>query len=110
MTYHCRIKKGDGTYHYFWNGPLNWYKEKILIPLLNGQIVVLTMEGEDMIINMRSILEVQLYKTKEKLIVSVDKQSISKIIEEKSFNQYNCTNEILNEVRLELMTNQSKSL
>ncbi len=109
MHYHSKLKKGDGKYHYFFNGGLDWYKKTLLIPLFNGQIIVLKLEGKEVIVNMRSILEVELYKTKE-LLEPVGDRSIIQLMNEKSFDKFNCTKEILNEVKQELVTNESKSL
>jgi len=109
MLYHCKIILSHGAPHYYWNGGIEWYKENLVIPLFNGQIVTLSKAGKQTILNTRSISELYLYKTKEKLIPTADKSVIDQM-NVSSFEQYNCTEEILNEIKETLVSNESKSL
>lgn len=110
MNYHCKIIKGDGNERYFWNGGLDWYKENIIIPMFNRQIVVLKLPNfGERVMNMGSILELILYKTKNE-IRSTDDKSITQQMKEVSFNDNNCTQEVLNEVKEELASKNTKSI
>ena len=106
MNYHAKIILGNGEEILWKNGGLNWYKENIIIPLFNGQVVTMDdYHKKTRLINMRSVSEVSLYKTSKK--ISGTLRDELKIVD---FEKNNCTSEILNEVRKEQSSNESKSL
>ncbi|MCG9711837.1 hypothetical protein L1D29_03260 [Shewanella insulae] len=111
MNYHAIIKNGDGKKQFYRNGHLSWYKENIIVPLFNNQVVVLHDwggAGREAVVNMSSVMEVTLFKTEEKL--EGEWKDISSTILDDSFQKYNCTNEVLNEVKSELSSEGAKSL
>jgi hypothetical protein len=105
MTYHAKIVLGNGKEIFWKNGSLNWYKENIIIPVFNGQVVTLDYWGKTRIINMRSVSEVSLYKTKNKI-----EGTLRDELQLADFETNNCTKEILNKVRKEQSSDESKSL
>ena len=111
MHYHARIKTGDGKYQNYSNGSLDWYIKNIIVPMLNGQVVVVhDWQGkEQSVVNMRSILGLELFRTDEKLKYS-DQSERNKMLSSNSFQKNNCTKEILNEVRQQFSSSNAKSL
>ena len=105
MNYHARIILSNGQEFLWQNGGLIWYKRNVIIPMFNGQIITIVYQGKSRIVNMKSVSEVYLYKTKDK----IDGLLRTKL-EGKEFEENNCTEEILNEVRSELSSKESKSL
>lgn len=105
MHFHTKIILGSGEKIFWQNGSLSWFKRYIIIPLFNGQIVAIKYGGISRILNMKNVSEVYLYKTKEKITGYLEEE-----LEKESFEEYNCTEEILNQVRKELSSNESKSL
>lgn len=111
MQYHAIIKTGEGEYQHYSNGSLDWYRKNIIVPMFNGQVVVLhEWKGkDDAVVNMRSILEIELFKTSDK-IKDDNESERDKFMMSAEFQKHNCTKEILDEVRTSISSNASKSL
>ena len=63
MFYHAKIILGNGQEIFWQDGGLGWYKENVIIPIFNGQVVTIKYMGKTRILNMKSVSEVYLYRT-----------------------------------------------
>jgi hypothetical protein len=107
MKYHAIIEYGKK--HYFWN----WAKESIinevLIPFINGQVILISIGGGKKLLNLRNASRLTLYCTSASLVVK-DNKSIINQMEEGSFSKNDCTEKIIQEAKLELTSEQTYSL
>ncbi len=109
MRYHIKIEYDKGN-HYWWNYGKEGIINELLLPFVNGHIVLISMDsGKKGILNMKSISRMTVYRTKEALKATDDK-SIYDQINDKSFSKNNCTEDIIKEARLLMTSSQSMSL
>jgi nucleoside 2-deoxyribosyltransferase len=109
MHYHLRLVLADGQKIYKVDGGLDWYKENILIPLFNKQTVLLTYRKSEFIISMSSVCRLYFFKTDFELFGKNEKE-LSDLFDSPDFIKHNCTKEILNLIKVENSSTQSKSL
>lgn len=107
MKYHAKIEYSDT--HYYWNHSKENIISKLLIPFINGQVVLISSGGRKKLLNLRSVSRVTLYKTTESLTVTEEKSIITQM-DETSFNDNECTEELIKESKLDLASQQSLSL
>lgn len=98
MRYHAKLDYGAKS-RYYWN----WKKEKIItkliIPFVNGQVIVIKQDDCNRILNMRNVSMLTIYKTKNKIKrTEAGKRPVE--FDDKNFEIENqCTKELLDEVR-----------
>jgi hypothetical protein len=107
MKYHAKVEYAEK--HYYWN----WTKENIidslLIPFINGQVVLANNYDSKILLNLKNVSKIAFYRTKEKLEATSDK-SIIEQMEETHFIDNECTEKLIQETRLNLSSPQSLSL
>ena len=108
MKYHAKIEYGDDT-HYWWN----YGKEKIIssliIPFINGQVVLVQANGLKTLFNMRNVTALTIYKTDNNIERSPS-GSVPSEFHTPDFNEHACTEEILDEVKASLSSASFSSL
>src|SRR5689334_6573022 len=105
MKYHVMIEYTK--YHFWWNFDKEEVISKLLIPFINGQVVLIKSSKGQRLLNLKSVSRLSVYKTKNSL-VAIENKSVSKQMLQKSFEQYECTKEIIEETKLELASQQSQ--
>jgi hypothetical protein len=98
MHYHARIKFGK-EFHYWWNLSKHSLIERVLVPFVNGQVVVVDYYERKMILNTKASSLLNVYKTENPL----EGRGIGKApfdFLDKGFKQYDCTEEIIEQVKL----------
>ena len=106
MKYHAKLFIGLSEIRYWCDYPKEGIIDELLIPFINGQVIYSI--GVKGILNLRNVTKIQIYRTKEALLKSGEKQA--KQMREKEFEKYDCTKEILNEVKIGLSTPNTTSL
>jgi nucleoside 2-deoxyribosyltransferase len=109
MQYHAILNYSDKN-HFWYNHSKETIIDKVLVPFINGQIVPITY-GENLkkLLNMKNTTFLSVYSTENKLIKMTD-NSIVKQMKAEDFKQYDCTEEILNEVKGEISAYPSRSI
>lgn len=97
MYYHAKIEH-SGNSHFWWNMPKEEIVNALLIPFVNGQVVVVTRSGQRSILNMKNVTYVTFYKTSEKLHKS-DGRRVPEDFKSAEFQQNECTDELIEEVK-----------
>ena len=95
--------------HYWGNYSKEAIIAKILIPFINGHVVLVDHGDTKKILNMKSVSRLTIFKTKKALEHKKDKSIINQIADEK-FVKYACTEEIINEAKLLTSAEASSSL
>jgi len=107
MKYHAKLNYSKD--HFWWNHTKEDIISKLLIPFINGQVVLITQGGKKKLLNLKTVSVINIYRTEKNLIPKVG-DSITKQINEASFEKNECTEELIKEVKLDLASIQSLSL
>lgn len=97
MKFHARLQY-ESQSHYFHNFSKDSLIEEVILPFVNGQIIKLKTREGPKLFNMKSANLLKVYKTKEAIKATDDKSIVDKMKEE-SFNQHDCTYELLAEIQ-----------
>lgn len=97
MKYHARLEYAEKS-HVYWNFSENGIMERLVLPFINGQVVILKTDKQEKIFNMKNATFLKIYKTQENIEPTSD-QSVSKIITSKDFAKNDCTSEFLQKVK-----------
>lgn len=81
----------------------------MLIPFINGQVILTPFGGKKKLLNLRNVSRVTLFKTSEVLKPTEDK-SVPNQIDDTDFLEHDCTEEILKEAKLDLASPSALSL
>lgn len=108
MKYHAILCFSDKK-HFWWNHSKEKIIDNVLVPFINGQVVPITQDGKKILLNMKNTTSLSIYKT-ENLLKKLENNSIQKQIFNEDFEQYDCTVEILNEVKVEISSHPSRSI
>ncbi|MFC7514578.1 hypothetical protein ACFQUU_06140 [Herbaspirillum sp. GCM10030257] len=96
MKYHARIEYS--SFYTFYNYSEEAIINDVVVPFVNGQVVLLNTKHGPKLFNMKNATFVKIYKTKVALKATEDKSIIEQIKEE-SFAEYDCTAEVLGKVQ-----------
>jgi hypothetical protein len=108
MHYHARIKFSK-EFHYWWNLSKETLIEKVLVPFVNGQVVVVQSQERKTILNTKAATLLNVYKTENPLKGrGVGKAPFDFL--EKGFKQYDCTEEIIEQVKLARAVSAAQSI
>lgn len=109
MTYYHGQIEFWGGYHYFFNSTKEEIIEQLLIPFVNGHVIIINSGGIKKVLNLKSVSRLAVYKTKLELTDSFSKTIIEQI-EDPQFEENACTEEIINEAKILSFTDSSSSL
>jgi hypothetical protein len=107
MKYHAKIEYAES--HYYWNHSKEKMINNLLIPFINGQVVLISSGARKKLLNLKNVSRVTLYKTSENLTATEEKSIIDQI-DDTSFYDNECTEELIKESKLDLASQQSLSL
>lgn len=97
MKYHAKLEYGQSS-HYWWNHSEESISEKLVLPFINGQVIMLKSKDVDRLFNMKNATFLRIYKTENSLSATESKSVIDQI-DENEFQQNDCTAEFLNKVK-----------
>jgi hypothetical protein len=107
MKYHVVLEYSKE--HFWWN----YNKEKIianlLVPFINGQVVLITEKPGKKLLNLKSASKITIYET-EGSLVAKNGISITDQIKADEFQKNECTERLIKEAKLDLASSQSLSL
>lgn len=106
MKYHAKLFLGNNEVRYWSDFTKDGITDRLLIPFINGQVVY--SKGMNGILNLRNVTKIQIYRTKDKLRKEGEKRAMQ--MREEDFEQYDCTKEILNEVKIKTSNVNATSL
>jgi hypothetical protein len=107
MKYHAKIEYSKT--HIWWNHSKEDILAELLIPFINGQVVLITSGVGKKLLNLKNVSRLTIYRTKDSL-VPTDNKSIIQQIEEDSFEKFECTETLIKEAKLDIASSQSLSL
>lgn len=107
MKYHAKIEYSQS--HFWWNLTKENLLTKLLIPFVNGQVVLISIGSGKKLLNLKNVSRLTIYKTLENLKATNEKSVIEQI-KEATFEQHECTEDVLKESRLNLASKQTLSL
>jgi hypothetical protein len=108
MKYHARLEY-EGKKHLWWNLSKDKLEAQLLVPFVNGHVVLVTRSGSKQLLNMKTVSLLTVYKTP----VALERPKPGKNpVEFKArlFEANICTEEVLNEVRLAGSARTTQSL
>ncbi|WP_052126284.1 hypothetical protein [Ureibacillus massiliensis] len=108
MKYHAIINYLD-TKHYWWNYSKENLIDKILIPFINGQVIPIKSGEKKKILNMKNTTLLSIYRTEESLN-KISYCPIKKFMSSEEFGKYDCTEEVLNEVKNNISESHTRSI
>jgi nucleoside 2-deoxyribosyltransferase len=108
MYYHAKFEY-EGKSHRWWNHTKDKLMADLLIPFINGQIILINRKGHKSILNMKNVTHVTVYRTPKKLAkpagighpVEFDTGKIDK---------FECTAEIVKELKVEHAAASTRSI
>ena len=106
MHYHAKLNY-SGKNHYWWNYTKDEMIKELLIPFINGHVVVVNSDNCRRILNMKNVTLLTIYKTEDKL--SKPNTNIPNEFKDSDFEKNVCTDEIINEVKTEQSVVSSRS-
>ncbi|MGN6237056.1 hypothetical protein [Dyella sp.] len=96
MKYHVICKYGRET-TYWYNYSREEVVAEILLPFINGHVIdIHDHDGTTLLLNMRGVNEIQIFKTRAKLPDNSEIEEMQK----PDFRKNDCTSELLNEARV----------
>lgn len=108
MQYHAKLEFG-GAPHYWWNYSKEKMIDQILVPFVNGQVVMVKRKGRRHLLNMKNVTLLTAYRTPHKLI-RPEGRRIPPELKADAIHQYACTDELLAEVKSDRAPQQLGSL
>ena len=106
MQYHAKLDYG-GNFHYWWDFSKDDIIKKLLVPFINGHIVVVNHSNRRRILNMKNVTLMTVYKTEDELSKSETVRPSE--FDNPNFEDNECTDEIINEVKTEQSVSSSRS-
>lgn len=99
MKYHAKLEYGGKT-HFFWNHSEDTMLDNVVVPFVNGQVIVLKVSSGPHLFNMKTATFLKVYRTKASLKVKEDKSIIDQM-KEKEFQENDCTADAIGMVQAE---------
>lgn len=99
MYYHCHLQIDSGG-HSWGNLKLEELLEEVIIPYINKQVVVVTVQGGTGILNLAAVSYLQVYKTEEEVSVNTpeEQKALADDMSSGKWVDNECTREILDRV------------
>lgn len=97
MYYHAKLEH-SGKPHLWWNLPKEELVNDLLVPFVNGQVVLATRSGRKSILNMKNVTFLTVYRTRDKLRKTGTRRTPLDFKSEE-FQENECTEEIIKEVK-----------
>ena len=107
--YHATINIGS-TRHYWWNLSRDRLLERVLVPFVGKQVVVVKRRMATGLLNFGSASYLEIYSTKDKIAKSEDKSIVQQLGEKDFINEHTVTEEFADEIRVQQATASSRSL
>lgn len=107
MKYHAKLEYS--TDHFWYNHTKESIIQNLLIPFINGQVVLISSGDRKKLLNLKNVSRMTIYKTDEVLKATAEK-SITELIDDDSFKKYECTEAFIKETKLDLASVHSTSL
>ena len=108
MFFHAKINLLEGGNHYWWNYSEFELVDELISPYVNGQIIPVNLNGHIVLLNMKTVKFLKVYKTPEKL-VSANPLEIPSEIEKSEFELFECTEDLLDKIRIAHFSRTKKS-
>jgi len=108
MKYHAKLEFGSSS-HYWWNMTEESIRDNLLIPFINGHVVVVTRNEGKRLLNMKNVTLLAIFETNSSL-KATDEKSIYNQIEDESFKKNECTEKMIEYAKLEFSSEKSSSL
>ena len=106
--FHAKLEFNSDR-HYWWNMDEESMRDRLLLPFINGHVVVVSRNEEQKLLNMKNVTLLVVYKTDSEL-KSTDEKSIFDQINHDSFSENECTEESLNNAIIDQSSEASSSL
>lgn len=97
MRYHAHLEYGRSN-HFYWNHTENSIFERLVLPFVNGQVIMLKSENKDRLFNMKNATFLKIYKT-EKILTATENKSVIQQLEADEFHSNDCTAEFLQKAK-----------
>lgn len=97
MKYHAKLEYGQSS-HYWWNHSEASISEKLVLPFINGQVIMLKSRGAERLFNMKNATFLKIFRT-ESSLSATESKSVIDLIDEKEFQENDCTSEFLQKVK-----------
>lgn len=108
MKYHAKLVYGESS-HFWFNYEKDRIVDVLLVPFINGQVVMITHDKTNKLLNMKNVTLLSIYKTEKSLKALADK-SITDQIDDNSFSEHICTKELVEEFKILKGSQSSSSL
>lgn len=107
MKYHAQLEYSEN--YYFWNYSKEEIIKDLLIPFINGQVILTPYGTKNKLLNLRNVSRLSLYKT-DNVLKATEEKSITDQIKETTFHENDCTEELIKETKLDMASSSSISL
>ena len=108
MRYHAMLVYSEK--HFFWNHTKENIITQVLTPFIQGQVILVKQRsGIRMLLNLRNASTLKIYKT-DGILKSLPGKHITKQIEDPEFVEKECTEELIQDAKLNLAQNEITSL
>jgi hypothetical protein len=107
MKYHAKIEYSSS--HFWHNHSKEAIISNLLIPFINGQVVLISSGQGKKLLNLKNVSRLTLYKTEVSLKATEGKSIISQM-QKASFEKNECTAELIKDAKLDLAASQTRSL
>lgn len=107
MKYHSVIDYGRK--HYYYNYSKETITNEVLVPFINGQVVLASSGNTKILINLKNVSRIKFFRTKAALSAKAG-ETIIQQMHKSSFQKYDCTQALIQETKLDLTSSQTYSL
>ena len=97
MKYHAHLEYAQSS-HYWWNHSENSILERLVLPFINGQVIMLKSSSKERLFNMKNATFLRVYKT-DKSLAATENQSVIEQLKSDEFQSNDCTAEFLQKVK-----------
>jgi hypothetical protein len=108
MRYHARLFYGT-TSHYWYNYEKEKIVEDLLVPFVNGHVVLITHGQGQKLLNMKNVTLLSIFKT-DKILQATKERTQIQQIDAPAFSKNECTEELVKEFKITGRTQASSSL
>lgn len=97
MKYHAKLEYGQSS-HYWWNHSEESITDKLVLPFINGQVIMLHTKNGERLFNMKNATFLRIYRTSASLKAIEGKPVIDQI-NDNEFQSNDCTSDFLNKFK-----------
>lgn len=109
MRYHAHLEYGSSPGHIFYNYEEQKIIEELVLPFINGHVIVLKIGGVNKVFNMKNATFLRLYRTDAAVAATADK-SVPQLIQSAEFQKNECTPLLLDKVKQDKSSQPTTSL